>query len=183
MLHFFTPSVQATSGTYPASHHAACSADAIWRWPETFVSVDFKSYTCTFIAPASLMSWCLLYGLKAKVNLNVIYIYIYIYIYIQSVYTNQLMMCGEIIAVCIQMHPKHTRVSTLCGQNVEFLGAFAKLRKVTVNVVIPVRLSVRSSMRTEQFASRCTDFREIWYLSVFRKSFKKIQVSFKIWQE
>jgi len=32
------------------------------------------------------------------------------------------MLYSEIIAVCSQIHTKH--INTLCGQNVEFLGAF-----------------------------------------------------------
>jgi hypothetical protein len=39
------------------------------------------------------------------------------------------MLYMEIIAVCSQIHTKH--INTLCGQNVEFLGAPAKLRKAT----------------------------------------------------
>jgi len=42
----------------------------------------------------------------------------------------------------------------------EFLGAFADLRTVTTTFVL----------------SHWTDFREIWYVSIFRTSFKKIQV-------
>jgi len=33
---------------------------------------------------------------------------------------SQLMLCGEIIAVCSQMHTKH--VNALCGQKVELLN-------------------------------------------------------------
>jgi hypothetical protein len=33
---------------------------------------------------------------------------------------NQLMVCREIIAVCSEIHTKHT--NTLCGQNVEFVN-------------------------------------------------------------
>jgi hypothetical protein len=44
------------------------------------------------------------------------------------------MLYREIIAVCSEIHTKH--INTLCGQNVGFLGAFAKLRKATVNFVI-----------------------------------------------
>jgi len=35
----------------------------------------------------------------------------------------------------------------------------------------------------EQLGYYWTDFREIWDLSIFRKSLRKIQVSLKIWQE
>jgi len=58
----------------------------------------------------------------------------------------------------------------------QFLGAFAKLRKVTISFVMFVRLS----FRMEQPGYRWTDFHEIWYLSNFsKKSDGKIQVSLK----
>jgi hypothetical protein len=34
--------------------------------------------------------------------------------------TSQLMLCGEIIVVCSEIHTKH--INTLCGQNVEFVN-------------------------------------------------------------
>jgi hypothetical protein len=34
--------------------------------------------------------------------------------------TNQLMLYGEIIAVCSEIHTKH--INTLCGQNVDFVN-------------------------------------------------------------
>jgi hypothetical protein len=55
------------------------------------------------------------------------------------------------------------------------LGAFAKLQKTTINFVISIRLSVRM----EQLGSRWTDSYGILYLSIFRKSVEKIQVSLK----
>jgi hypothetical protein len=42
------------------------------------------------------------------------------------------------------------------------LGAFAKLRNVTLSFVV--------SIRVEQLGSKWTDFRKILYLSIFRKS-------------
>jgi hypothetical protein len=81
------------------------------------------------------------------------------------------MLYREIIAVCSEIHTKH--INTLCGQNVEFLGAFAKLRKATISFVI----SVRPSVRMERLGSPWTDFREVWYLRIFRKSAEQIQVS------
>jgi hypothetical protein len=36
-------------------------------------------------------------------------------------------------------------------------------------------MSVRPSVRIEQLGSHLTDFHEIWYLSIFRKSVEKIQ--------
>jgi hypothetical protein len=56
-----------------------------------------------------------------------------------------------------------------------FLGTFAKLQKVTVRLVMFVRLSVRM----EQLGSRWTDFHEILYFSIFAKSVEKIQDSLK----
>jgi hypothetical protein len=41
---------------------------------------------------------------------------------------NQLMLCGEIIAVCSQIHTKH--INTLCRQNVELLNV-----KLAVHIV------------------------------------------------
>ena len=55
------------------------------------------------------------------------------------------------------------------------VGEFAKLRKATINFVMPVRLSARM----EQFVSHWTDFYEIVYLKIFQKSVEKIQVSLK----
>ena len=56
-----------------------------------------------------------------------------------------------------------------------FLGAFAKLHKATISFV----MSVCSSVRIEQLGSHWTDFHEIWYMSIFRKSVEKIQVSLR----
>jgi hypothetical protein len=47
----------------------------------------------------------------------------------------------------------------------------AVLRKAIIGYVMSVRLSVRM----EQFDPRWTNFHEIWYLRIFRKSFEKIQ--------
>jgi hypothetical protein len=57
------------------------------------------------------------------------------------------------------------------------LGAFAKLRKATVSFAISVCPSFHPSVGMEQLCSHWTDFREIWYWSIFRKSVEKIQVS------
>ena len=40
------------------------------------------------------------------------------------------MLCSDIIAVCSEMRVKYTH--TVGGQNKEFLGAFAILRKATI---------------------------------------------------
>jgi len=63
------------------------------------------------------------------------------------------------------------------------VGTFAKLRKATLSRVMSLRLSVylsvRQSVRMEQPGSNRTGFHEIWYLSIFRKWFEKIQVLLK----
>jgi hypothetical protein len=84
----------------------------------------------------------------------------------------------------------HNKVSWLslvprckCGDSADyiimdydsFLDAVANLRKATISFVVCVCLSVRM----EQLGFHRTDFREILYFRIFRKSIKKIQVSFK----
>ena len=56
-----------------------------------------------------------------------------------------------------------------------FVGALAKLRKATISFVMYVCLSVRM----EQGCSHWTDFNEIWYLNIFRKSVEKVRVALK----
>jgi hypothetical protein len=53
------------------------------------------------------------------------------------------MLYREITTVYSQIHTKD--INTLCGQNVEFLGAFAKLWKATACFVMSVSPSVRPS--------------------------------------
>jgi hypothetical protein len=53
------------------------------------------------------------------------------------------------------------------------------MRKATTDFVIPVCLSVCPSVRMKQLGSHWTDFYEIWYMSIFRKSAERIQVSLK----
>jgi len=61
-------------------------------------------------------------------------------------------------------------------------GAFAKLRKATViRFIIPVCLSVRRPARNI-FSSHWTDFNEIRYLNIFRKSVDNIQVLLKFYK-
>jgi hypothetical protein len=62
----------------------------------------------------------------------------------------------------------------LCDSTVflDFLNAFEKLGKATVSSVT----SVRPSVRMEQLGSHKTDFSDILYLRIFRKSVAKIQV-------
>ena len=54
-------------------------------------------------------------------------------------------------------------------------GAFAKLRESTISFVT----CVCPSVRIEKLGSHLTDFHEMWYLSIFRKTVAKIQVSLK----
>jgi transketolase C-terminal domain/subunit len=61
------------------------------------------------------------------------------------------------------------------GDFKQILGAFAKLRKVTVSFIVSVGLSVY----LEQHGSHWMNFREILYFNIFRKSVDKIQVSLK----
>ena len=56
---------------------------------------------------------------------------------------------------------------------VHILGAFAKLQKAIISFVMS------PSARKEQLGSHWTDFHEILYLSIFRKSVAKIQFSLK----
>ena len=55
---------------------------------------------------------------------------------------------------------------------IALLGAFAKLQKTTIDVVMPVCQSVRM----EQLGSHGMDFHEIWYFSIFRKLVEKIEL-------
>jgi len=78
-------------------------------------------------------------------------------------------------------------VGLLASHAVIILGAFAQLQKVTISCAMsvclsvfpPVCPSVRLSVRIEQLSSHWTNFHEIWYLSIFRISVEKIQVSLK----
>jgi hypothetical protein len=56
-----------------------------------------------------------------------------------------------------------------------FLGAFAKLRKVTISFV----MSVCPYVETERLGSHWTDFHELWYFSVLLEPIEQIQVLLK----
>ena len=62
---------------------------------------------------------------------------------------------------------------------IHFLGTFAKFPKATITFVMSVRLSIRM----EKLGSHSTDFHEIWYLRIFRKSVEKNSSFIKIQQE
>jgi hypothetical protein len=74
-----------------------------------------------------------------------------------------------------------TRFSKTFLQWFYFSGAFAKWRKATrsfvVSVCLPVCLSLSPYVRMEQLGTHRTDWHEISYLSIFRKSVEKIQLS------
>jgi hypothetical protein len=53
------------------------------------------------------------------------------------------MLYRKIIAVCSQIHTKD--INTLCEQNGQFLGAFAKLRIENNSLVISIRPSARNN--------------------------------------
>jgi hypothetical protein len=60
-----------------------------------------------------------------------------------------------------------------------FFGAFAKLWKATVSFVVSVCASVRPPARMKQLGSLWTNFHEILYLGLNRKSVDKIQIWLK----
>jgi hypothetical protein len=57
-----------------------------------------------------------------------------------------------------------------------FSVLFAKLRKVTISIVMPVRLFFRPFVRMEKLGFHWKDFPQIWYMSIFRETVEKIQV-------
>ena len=56
---------------------------------------------------------------------------------------------------------------------------FRCIRKFVKVTIALLCLSVHLSVRMEKFNSHWMDFHEIWYMSIFRKSVKKIKVSLK----
>ena len=57
-------------------------------------------------------------------------------------------------------------VKKLQSIDASFLGVLEKLRMSIISLFLCVCLFVSP----EQFGSHCTDFHQIWYLSIFRKS-------------
>ena len=74
-----------------------------------------------------------------------------------------------------------TRLNSVCDYDRvdTVLGAFTKLRKATISFAMSALVSVR----IEPLGSHRTDIREIWCLSIFRKSVEIIHVALKIRQE
>ena len=60
-----------------------------------------------------------------------------------------------------------------------FSGAFAKLRKGTISIIMSGRLSAYLFVRMDQLGFHLREFYEILYWRIFRKSAEKIQVSLK----
>ena len=58
--------------------------------------------------------------------------------------------------------------------NIALLDALAELQKATTSFV----MSVRRSVRLEQLGCHWEEFREIWYLSIFRKSLEKLKFNY-----
>ena len=88
---------------------------------------------------------------------------------------------GVFLALVIQ-RTKHMRRIVLLSVACPFLsilGAFATLRRGNISFVMSVCPSVRTFVRMEQLGSHWTDFHENSYLSISRKSVKKIYVSLK----
>ena len=88
------------------------------------------------------------------------------------------MLYREVIAVCSEIHTKH--VNSLCGQNVEILGAFAKLRRANISFAVSVSPPVRPHETTrfplDEFLVKfgiCLFFEE-------KNLSTKIQVSLKL---
>jgi hypothetical protein len=77
----------------------------------------------------------------------------------------------NIVPIKMSLHLNHLLTS--------LLGDLAKLRTGTISFVMFVRLFIRPSVRMEQLGSLRTDFHEIQYLRIFRKSVVKFQVSLK----
>jgi hypothetical protein len=69
-------------------------------------------------------------------------------------------------------HYSHLKLSFTDAVCWSWLAAFTKMWKVTICFIV--------FLHVEQLSSRWTDFREIWYLNIFWKSVKKIQVSLKM---
>jgi hypothetical protein len=54
-----------------------------------------------------------------------------------------------------------------------------RVRKIAEKNIISLVMSVCPSVGTEKLSSYCTDFHEIWYLGIFRKSAEESQVLLK----
>jgi hypothetical protein len=62
-----------------------------------------------------------------------------------------------------------------CTARHVILGAFSKLCKATISLVMYVRLFDRPSVRMEQLDSHWTNFHKIWYSIIFRNFVEKFK--------
>ena len=83
----------------------------------------------------------------------------------------------EILLNVFWPRPETATVSVYHPKYYSILGAFAKLRKVTVSFVMSVCPSM--SFRMEQLGFHWTDFQKIWNFNIFRKYVEKIHFSLK----
>jgi hypothetical protein len=60
------------------------------------------------------------------------------------------------------------------GEQLLFIGAFAKLRKVAISFVMSACLSVHPSVHMQQLGSHWTDFREVLCLLMFENLLGKL---------
>jgi len=72
---------------------------------------------------------------------------------------------------------EHSFYATCFTLRSTFLSAFAKFRKSNISFIMSVCLPVCLSVRMEQLGYHWTDFYEIWYLSISRKSVDSVQFS------
>ena len=66
-------------------------------------------------------------------------------------------------------------MSSELNYHVQFSGNIVKLQKAAISIVMPVCLFIWM----EQLSPYLKHFHEIWYVSIFKKSTKKIQVSLR----
>jgi len=96
--------------------------------------------------------------------------------------TKRWMLCREVIFFFCCCGNETEYIITTCRQNTKFLGAFAELRKASVNFVVTVSLSVRLSIHVEQLGSHWRVFMKL-YIWVFSKIRRENQNLIKILRE
>ena len=87
------------------------------------------------------------------------------------------MFCPYTVFKCLVCISEQRATDSL--HNIKRLDGFAKLRKATVSFVMYVCRSVCPFVPTEEIGSHRMNFRQISYLSIFRKSVLRIQGSLK----
>jgi hypothetical protein len=84
--------------------------------------------------------------------------------------------CVSVARILINLTMRYVKPGK---SHVKYSRFYARLQNCEKRLLASSCLSVRPSVRMEQLGSYWTDFHEIWYLSIFRKSVEKIQVSLK----